>query len=165
MTTHTLPPLPEPVGAVMPEDGSEYLDCYTAAQMHEYALAALAQPVPDAEPVAWRVNLDGLWCHARDRDGLLSALSVKLGRQVFKEQAEPLYAAAHPQPAPLTEEQIDTAIKAAIGCGALSWVGFGPDECGRMREPIVSASHYQLARAIERAHGIVPAPTTGEGRR
>jgi hypothetical protein len=42
MTTATLPPLPEPVGAVMPEDGSEYLDCYTADQMRAYAIKALA---------------------------------------------------------------------------------------------------------------------------
>ncbi len=29
--------MPEPIGAVMPEDGTEYVDCYSAAQMHDYA--------------------------------------------------------------------------------------------------------------------------------
>ncbi len=50
MTTPTLPPLPEPVGAVMPEDGSEYLDCYTADQMHAYAVAAVAAAHPQPAP-------------------------------------------------------------------------------------------------------------------
>lgn len=33
--------MPEPIGAVMPEDGTEYVDCYSADQMHDYAGACV----------------------------------------------------------------------------------------------------------------------------
>ena len=46
--TEALQPLPEPVGAVMPEDGSRYLDCYTADQMRAYAALVRAQALEDA---------------------------------------------------------------------------------------------------------------------
>jgi hypothetical protein len=98
-----------------------------------------AQPVPDAVPVAWRVNLDGLWIHARDRDNLLSALNV--------EQAEPLYAAAHPQPAPLTEAEMSELAAAAE---TPAWGDWYSDEDALLR----------YTRAVEARRGIVPAPTT-----
>ena len=44
------------------------------------------------EPVAWRVEVDGLWFHARDRDGLIAALGVKLGISLGDLQPSPLYA-------------------------------------------------------------------------
>jgi hypothetical protein len=60
----------------------------TAVLMHGYV-----DPF-QVEPVAWRVCVDGIWFHARDRDGLMAALGAKLGRALYKETPEPLY--AHP---------------------------------------------------------------------
>ncbi len=69
----------------------------------------------------------------------------------------------HPQPAPLTDSQIKAALTVAVQSGAVSWLGFEEDEDGRYTVPSLLPQHYQIARAIEAAHGIVPAPTTGEG--
>ena len=44
-----------------------------------------------AEPVAWRVQVDGLWFHARDRDGLIAALGVKFGVSAHGLDLKPLY--------------------------------------------------------------------------
>lgn len=72
-------------------------------------------------------------------------------------------ALAQPQPAPLTDAQIKAALTVAVQRGAVSWLGFEEDEDGRYTVPSLLPQHYQIARAIEAAHGIVPAPTTGEG--
>ena len=44
------------------------------------------------EPVAYRVEVGGLWFHARDRGGLITALGVKLGISRGDLQPSPLYA-------------------------------------------------------------------------
>jgi hypothetical protein len=62
-------------------------------------------------------------------------------------------APAHPQqPAPLTSGAIARCMVEVSD--PMLWGRMG-DQCGVIAE--------QFVRAIERAHGIVPAPTTGEG--
>lgn len=83
------------------------------------------------EPVAWRVEVDGLWLLARDREGLISAIETN-------DQPEPLYTAA---PAlvglvPMTLDQIGE-MEWGAACIGLGW------------DVRVSA-----VRAVERAHGI-----------
>ena len=61
----------------------------------------------------------------------------------------------HPQPRqPLTDEQIQGAATKAVQARKLSWLGFRKDSQGHYTIPDLSLCHYQLARAIERAHGI-----------
>jgi hypothetical protein len=68
--------------------------------------AALAAPGQAPQPVAWRVCVDGLWLHAKDRDGLIAAIGVKFGRSVGQDEPEPLYAGASPQAAAPTHIRI-----------------------------------------------------------
>ena len=58
----------------------------------EYKAMLATAPQPAQEPVAWRVQVDGLWFHARDREGLIQALGVKLGISEHGLTPEPLYA-------------------------------------------------------------------------
>ena len=51
---------------------------------------------------------------------------------------------------PLTDEQIEQAVKTY----GVSWTGYREDEHGFYTIPVLSPYHYQLARAIEAAHGI-----------
>ena len=55
---------------------------------------------------------------------------------------------------PLTDEQIKAALTVAVQSGAVSWLGFEKDEDNRYTIPSLSPQHYQIARAIEAAHGI-----------
>lgn len=60
---------------------------------------------------------------------------------------------------PLTDEQIKAAIDGAVKSGQLSWMGYEKDEVGQYTVPVLSPSHYQLARAIEAA---LQAPVAGQ---
>jgi len=82
---------------------------------HRAEMLRALDAAPAGEPVAWRVQLDGLWLHARDRDGLIAAIGVKLGRSISPDQAEPLYAAPAPaEPAPVPAEWLK-AVQEAYG--------------------------------------------------
>lgn len=71
-----------------------------------------------------------------------------------------------PQPprsgtAPLSDEQIKAVVHAAVKSGRLSWAGYEKDEVGEYTVPVLSLSHYQLARVIEAAlagHPTTPTP-------
>jgi hypothetical protein len=66
------------------------------------------------------------------------------------------------QPAvPLTDAQIQDTLTKAIKAGELSWLGYQQDENGYFTIPALSQQHYQIARAIEAAHGITAAPEKG----
>ena len=99
--SNTLPPLPEPYEVL--ELWGQNLNVYDERQMRSYAAAALAAAV--AEPVAWRVNVEEFWFHARDRDALMATLELSLGRSLNGAQPEPLYAAP-PQREPLREGEV-----------------------------------------------------------
>lgn len=55
---------------------------------------------------------------------------------------------------PLTDEQIQEVVTKAVRKRKLSWLGFKKDDKGEYTIPVLSPSDYQMARAIERAHGI-----------
>lgn len=55
---------------------------------------------------------------------------------------------------PLTDEQIQAAVTNAVRERKLSWLGFRKDDQGEYTIPVLSPSDYQMARAIEAAHGI-----------
>ena len=55
---------------------------------------------------------------------------------------------------PLTDEQIQEVVKKAVRERKLSWLGFTKDDQGEYTIPVLSPSDYQMARAIEAAHGI-----------
>ena len=78
--------------------------------------------------------------------------------------AMPLENPAAPLPArePLTDEQIKAALTVAVQAGAVAWLGFEKDEEGRYTVPSLSPQTYQIARAIEAAHGITAAPAAKE---
>jgi hypothetical protein len=83
--------------------------------------AALAAPGQAPQPVAWRVCVDGLWLHAKDRDGLIAAIGVKFGRSVGQDEPEPLYAGASPQAAVpagmmLVPEDVIRNAAGSLGC-------------------------------------------------
>lgn len=63
-------------------------------------------------------------------------------------------ATPQPAPVPLTDEQIKATLTKAVQSGAVSWLGFERDSEGRYTVPSLSPQHYQIARAIEAAHGI-----------
>ena len=68
-----------------------------------------------------------------------------------------------PQPAqPLTDSQIKAAVHGAVKSGRLSWMGYEKDEAGEYTVPVLSPSHYQLARAIEAALTAPSTPTPPE---
>ena len=82
--------------------------CALAPALHALMAAQqAAQPVA-GEPVAWRVEVDGLWLLARDREGLISAIETN-------DQPEPLYTAATAPVGlvPLTDRQLYTMARAA----------------------------------------------------
>ena len=112
-----------------------------AADLREAAAALAQQPAASGEPVAWRVQLEGLWFHARDREGLIAAIGVKLGRSISPEQVEPLYAAPQPAPArvPLTGAEIASMQRKANTTGV------------QFLQP---STVRWIVRAIEAAHGI-----------
>ena len=102
-------------------------------------------PVAHGEPVAWRVEVDGILFHARSREGLIDAIGVKLGRSVAAEKVAPLYAAPAPVLTPaqaLTDEQIDKMLEAE----RMRW--------SSRNGPPTYEFALAFARAIERAHGI-----------
>lgn len=77
----------------MPEKGRENMRQHARAIVGPAAAARDAQwSAMIGEPVAYRVEVDGLWFHARDRDGLITALGVKLGISRGDLQPSPLYA-------------------------------------------------------------------------
>ena len=57
---------------------------------------------------------------------------------------------AQPERAPLTDAEIEQAVKTHGVC----WTGYREDKHGFYTIPILSPYHYQFARAIEAAHGI-----------
>ena len=111
--------------------------------------AALEQPV-EQEPVAWCSQAVPVWG---------SHQSEKVEKLTRKAQPEygftvPLYTHTQQPRQPLTDEQIHEAAIKANGEGKLSWTGFQLDNNGEYTIPLLSLCHYQLARAIECAHGI-----------
>jgi hypothetical protein len=51
--------MPEPIGAVMPEGGTEYVDCYSATQLHDYAGACVLAATTECS-AHWRAKVTGL---------------------------------------------------------------------------------------------------------
>jgi hypothetical protein len=61
--------MPEPIGAVMPEDGRAYVDCYSATQMHDYAGACVLAATTECSQ-HWQANqITGFACVMRDEGG------------------------------------------------------------------------------------------------
>ena len=58
---------------------------------------------------------------------------------------------------PLTDDQIKAVLTVAVRAGAVAWLGFEKDKDGLYTAPSLSPQHYQIARAIEAAHGITAA--------
>jgi len=114
---------------------------YQAQERADALRAALAQK---QEPVAWQAVGGSIWGHKTSEDDrpLYAEGSWNEGYKHGQWQAK--HCAAHPQPAPLTDEQIDQIT-------AEQW---GP-LLGSMKQ-----AYRAYARAIECHHGIVPAPTT-----
>ena len=109
--------------------------------------AALEQPpVVEQEPVAvigdvWTL----LWAGGEPIAEIVKKHSLRIGDLLY----------TRPQPRhPLTDEQIQEAATKANREGKLSWTGFQLDNNGEYTIPSLSLCHYQLARAIECAHGI-----------
>jgi hypothetical protein len=94
--------------------------------------AALAQPVPDA------IHWPQVVAYPGGNGGLGAWVDISTGDG--PEHVQRFHAAAHPQPAPLTDAQI--------------W------EIGNTTLGQQGGWNVTFARAIEAAHGIVPAPTT-----
>lgn len=65
--------------------------------------------------------------------------------------AEALAQEPAPQPKRLTDEQIEQCVQQAVAARKLSWQGFKLDAQGLYTVPVVSQTHFQLARAIEAA--------------
>ena len=87
------------------------------------------------EPVAWRDRAYGTLMHQEWQN------------------ADPLY--AHPpQRKPLTDEEIQDVMTKAVQAKKVSWLGYKEDEGRRYTIPVLSPYHFQIARAIEAAHGI-----------
>jgi len=113
--------------------------------------AALAQPVPDAVPLKWAEAPRRTEWGAGMMEALI-ALGADETLQLYAHRdAVPLVDAllsAQPAPArvPLTDEQID-AIR-------------GRAECREHVGQRIEFRYRPFTRAIEAAHGIVPAPTT-----
>lgn len=85
------------------------------------------------------------------------------GKPIYEVRA--LY--AHPAPAqrePLSDDAIKGAITVGVQSGEVSWLGFERGAAGEYTLPALSPQHYQIARAIERAHGITPSGTKGAAR-
>ena len=109
--------------------------------------AALEQPpVVEQEPVAWMFHSGDVWkfrWHHFNRPTGDDALKYW----------KPLYTSQQTRQ-PMTDEQIHEAAIKANREGKLSWTGFQLDSNGEYTIPLLSLCHYQLARAIELAHGI-----------
>ena len=106
-----------------------------------------APPVVEQEPVAWMFHAGDVWkfrWHHFNRPTGDDALKYW----------NPLYTSQQRLRQPLTDEQIHEAAIKANGEGKLSWTGFQLDNNGEYTIPLLSLCHYQLARAIELAHGI-----------
>lgn len=87
-------------------------------------------------------------------------LRLRLAETQTADEAFSFVVAAQPQPQPaqpLTDSQIKAAVHGAVKSGRLSWMGYEKDEAGEYTVPVLSPSHYQLARAIE---AILTAPST-----
>ena len=73
--------MPEPIGAVMPEDGTEYVDCYSATQMYDYAGACVVAATTECSQ-HWQAKVTGLeqaaGLLALDRAELRKALRAML---------------------------------------------------------------------------------------
>jgi hypothetical protein len=124
--------------------------CPIQARWHEAydaLLVALAQPVPDAVPVASDVLISAMFQHQQEDNDASMAFDFNDYRSGFR-AAERHYAAAHPQPArvPLTEEQI---VMDAIMMMPTSIAS----DCAK-------ACEYGI-RFAERHHGIVPVAGVG----
>lgn len=59
-------------------------------------------------------------------------------------------AAQEPKKA-MSDAEIKAVVTAALKAGTLSWIGYEKDADDKCTIPVLSKSHYQLARAIERA--------------
>lgn len=121
-------------------------DCADSVRLKLRAALEQTPVVDEQEPVAWMFHVDDVWkfrWHHFNRP---------MGDEVLKHW-KPLY--TRPQPRqPLTDEQIHEAAIKANREGKLSWTGFQLDNNGEYTIPLLSLCHYQLARAIECAHGI-----------
>ena len=175
-----LPPLPEPF------HGFYAAPMYSADQMRAYAQAALDALADEAEasikamieeglgqvqPVAWQAVGGSIWGHKTSEDDrpLYTEGSWNKGYKHGQWQAKHCAALAqpvpatpadmaiyqaiadnytHPQPVPLTDSEIDAITRELFG-----------QQIGAMM-----VVHRLHARAVLFAAGIVPAPTTGEGR-
>lgn len=175
MTTPTLPPLPAPAHS----PAGYITGLFTADQMHKYALAALAQPVPDAQdpmlaceiaPRPLDYPLTDYHYAGVAGTRLHYAWTDKPHRLLYDLiAAVRFYAAAHPQPVPLTEKQMRAAF-AKLYPHDDAILHLAENNRGCYLEAIGAQHHWTAfkagARAIEAAilRGIVPAaPTTGEG--
>lgn len=156
MTPQDLPPLPEPYHGfyAAPMYSPDQMRAYAHARWNEGYKHGLwqgqncAQPVPDAK--------DSMLAFEAWLAGYVSPHST------YKQMLRDAYAAgmsnpaAHPQPAPLTEAAILRIVQRTIHGTTLRLTrDVGPYE---VTEP--THDLCMLVRAIEAAHGIVPAPTT-----
>jgi hypothetical protein len=133
----------------MSQHQKEYNDSSMAFYFNDYrkeqAAMQVAQPVPDAVPVASDVLISAMFQHQQEDNDASMAFDFSDYRSGFR-AAERHYAAAHPQPAPqpLTDERILNIAKTIppLETCEQEWLHF---------------AHRLLFAA-----GIVPAPTTGE---
>jgi hypothetical protein len=105
--------------------------------------AAHPQPAPVRVP-APDVLIGAMFQHQQEDNEASMAFDFNDYRSGFR-AAERHYAAAHPQPAPLTDEQIADIVREASRGSAIRRDG---------------TTSQRIARAIECHHGILPAPTT-----
>jgi hypothetical protein len=129
---------------------------WPAGTLHHITInlrAALAQPVPDAEPVAWVLSPTDIYDFAgwlTTRPGTLVVGSLHEAGPMAEAVGEylrkfPDRFAAHPQPAPLTDTQLCAMRKQNLDdSDSPAW------------------AYEKGMRDAEQAHGIVPAPTTDQ---
>jgi hypothetical protein len=103
-------------------------------------------------------------CHPRNRDEIRVTLAdgSHSVESCTRRAGEVLNRIRATSPAaqrqPLTDAEIFDAISNAVKKRVLSWVGFEKDVDGRYTVPSIAPYHFQLARAIEQAHGIGSKP-------
>ena len=78
------------------------------------------------------------------------------GKRSRRELARRIVSLYHASPhcKPLTDEHIKDVLTKAVQAGQVTWLGYEKDKDGRYTIPSLSANIYQIARAIEAAHGI-----------
>ena len=121
---------------------------------------ALAQPQPVQEPVAYLDIGSGGYLDIATNLTDEQLLALPKGRHTLVIAGTfGIDGYTSPQAQPLSDEQIQEAVTQAAKDGNLSWLGFKKDGMGMYTVPDLSPAHYQLARAIEQAHGITKGTT------